>query len=194
MSEDKIPIHYVCTHEQARELIAKNREFWVSNCGCREGNPNGCKQSRIDVCLFWVEADQGSGSGKKSITRAEADVIMQEAKDKWLVTRPFRNDARTGTEGICFCCSDCCGYFVDKDDKGNAKYTCDKGDMREQTAMADCTQCGECEKVCYFGARKTKGDKLVLDRNKCYGCGLCVDSCPAQCIRMERRSELQPPD
>jgi ferredoxin len=187
MSEKEIPIHYVCTLEQARALIKRAEHFWVSNCGCREGNEKGCKQSRIDVCLFWAQQDSGSGSGKKSITRAEADAIVKEAVDKWLVARPFRNDARTETDGICFCCPDCCGYFTDKDDKGNPRYTCDKGEMIERTQMDECTQCGECEKVCYFDARKMKDGMLVLDREKCFGCGLCVASCSPQCISMARR-------
>jgi hypothetical protein len=51
MSEKEIPIHYVCTHEKAQELINQNKQFWVSNCGCREGK-GGCKRSRMDICLF----------------------------------------------------------------------------------------------------------------------------------------------
>jgi ferredoxin len=187
VSEKDIPIHYVCTHEQARALIKRAERFWVSNCGCREGNPKGCQRSRSDICLFWSEHDSGSGSGKKVITRAEAEAIMKEAKDKWLVTRPFRNEARTDTDGICFCCDDCCGYFQDRDEQGNLKYSCDKGESIEQTAMDDCTHCGECEKVCYFGARKMQANKLVLDREQCYGCGLCVDVCAPVCIRLVKR-------
>ena len=53
--------------------------------------------------------------------------------------------------------------------------------------MDDCTQCGECEKVCYFGARKMKNDKLALDREKCYGCGLCADVCAPACIALVGR-------
>lgn len=183
MSEKEIPIHYVCTHEQAQSLIDRGERFWVSNCGCRERNEQGCKRSRIDVCLFWNEHDAGSGSKKHEVARCDVAEIMKEAKDKWLVTRPFRNEDRTATDGICFCCDDCCGYFVPGND-----YACDKGEMIETTAMADCTQCGECEKVCYFYARKMKDGALALERDKCFGCGLCVASCPAECIRLERRT------
>jgi ferredoxin len=182
MSEKEIPIHYVCTHEQAQRLIDAAPRFWVSNCGCREGNKEGCKRSRIDVCLFWNEQDKGSGSGKREITRAEAQAIMTEAKNKWLVTRPFRNEARTATDGICFCCDDCCGYFAP-----DSTYACDKGEMIEETTMADCTHCGECEKVCHFHARKMQDGELKLDRDKCYGCGLCVPACPTECIRLAKR-------
>jgi ferredoxin len=188
MSDDKIPVHYVCTYARARELIAGTEQFWVSNCGCRESNEKGCKRSRLDVCLMFREDENSSGTGKRKSTRADAESIMKEAEEKRLVARPFRNEARDQTTGICFCCDDCCGYFLDKDEKGNPKYTCDKGEMIETTAMADCTHCGECEPVCFFNARKMEGDKLTLDRELCFGCGLCVDACPATCISMVPRA------
>jgi ferredoxin len=53
--------------------------------------------------------------------------------------------------------------------------------------MEECTHCGACEDVCYFKARKMNDDKLTIARNNCYGCGLCVLSCPTECITMEKR-------
>jgi len=187
MSEKETPIHYVCTHARARELIAANDRFWVSNCGCRERNTQGCKRSRVDVCLMFREDESSSGSGRKQIGRSEAEAIMKEAQEKRLVARPFRNEARDQTAGICFCCDDCCGYFIDKDEQGNAKYACDQGEMIETTTIADCTHCGECEPVCYFYARKMQGDKLTVDRALCFGCGLCVGACPTHCITLAAR-------
>ena len=137
MAEEKIPIHYVCTHNEAKELIKKHSQFWVSNCGCREGNENKCQRSRIDVCLMWNPNDSGSGSGKKTVDRTFVDGVMKEAETKHLVSRPFRNEARTDADGICFCCDDCCGYFVTPD-----KYTCDKGNFIEKANMKECTHCG----------------------------------------------------
>jgi ferredoxin len=182
MSEKEIPIHYVCTREKAQELIDRQKHFWVSNCGCREGNKEGCKRSRIDVCLMWADGEGSSGSDKHPATRAEVDAIMKEAKDKCLVYRPFRNDARTDTEGICFCCDDCCGYF-----QPGSTYRCDQGEKIEQTKVEDCTNCGACEPVCYFKARQMKDGALALTRDKCYGCGLCVDVCPTSCITLATR-------
>lgn len=182
MAENEIPIHYVCTHAEAKELIDKHNQFWVSNCGCREGNKNGCQRSRIDVCLMFDEVEGSSGSNKRVVDRAFVDGIMKEAETKYLVTRPFRNEARTNTAGICFCCDDCCGYFITPE-----KYTCDKGNYIEKTDMKECNDCGVCEDVCYFKARKMIDDKLTVNRNNCYGCGLCVSNCPVECISMEKR-------
>ncbi len=179
---EEIPIHYICTHNEAKELINKHNKFWVSNCGCREGNEKGCQRSRIDVCLMFDEGEGSSGSDKKAVDRDFVDGIIQETKDKNLVARPFRNEARTETAGICFCCDDCCGYFVTP-----GKYTCDKGKLVEKTNMNECTHCGACVDLCYFKARAMKDEQLQVNQDNCYGCGLCVASCPVECIRMEKR-------
>jgi len=181
MSERGLAMHYVCTRGEARELTKSITRFWVSNCGCREGR-GGCNRSRLDVCLMFIEGDPGSGSGKKEVPPSGAEAIFQEAESKHLVTRPFRNEARTATDGICFCCDDCCGYFLNKDE------ACDKGRLIERTDMTRCTECGVCADVCYFGTRVTKQDRFEVLRDNCYGCGLCLDVCPEECIEMVSRA------
>ena len=120
-----------------------------------------------------------SGSGMREISRSDVDEIFREAENKHLVTRPFRNDKdRSRTDGICFCCDDCCCYFLDPTD------ACDRGDLVESTDIEECLNCGACEDVCYFGARKMKEGELIIDRESCYGCGLCVDVCPYDCVVM----------
>jgi ferredoxin len=182
LADDKLAMHYVCTREELQTMTDAQKRFWVSNCGCREGNKAGCRRSRADVCLMFTEGDGSSGSNKREVTRAEVNAIMREAEEKHLVTRPFRNEARTGTGGSCFCCDDCCGYFL------GDEYKCDKGAFIETTKQQDCTDCGACVDVCYFKARKMDGDRLAVDRDKCFGCGLCRDACPADCITMLART------
>jgi len=183
MNENNLAFHYVCTHEEARKLIGLHNRFWVSNCGCREKHGH-CDRSRIDVCLMFRGEIAGSGgSGKKEVYLADVEKIFQEAKEKRLVSRPFRNeDNMTLTDGICFCCDDCCEYFTNP-----SEIKCDKGAFIEETEGKKCTNCGVCVDVCYFGARKMDNGELVVDRNVCYGCGLCTDVCPEDCLQMVPR-------
>ncbi len=178
MSTSDKPMHYVSTREEFKEILDKHDRFWVSNCGCREGNEAGCKRSRKDVCLMFRGDIDSSGSGKKEVTRADVDAIMYEAEEKHLVTRPFRNDDRTDVDGSCFCCDDCCAYFLVPEEK------CDKGSFIETTTPEKCTDCGACVDVCHFKARKMVDDRLMVVRENCYGCGLCRDVCPTNCIEM----------
>jgi Pyruvate/2-oxoacid:ferredoxin oxidoreductase delta subunit len=176
-----LSMHYVCTHDEALKLIQEQKEFWVSNCGCRE-NKGDCKRSRMDVCLMFNGEEDSSGSNMHQITIDEVISIMQEAETKKLVTRPFRSEDRNKTEGICFCCDDCCGYFLNEDEE------CDKGQFIEKTDMNVCVHCGACIPVCYFDARKMVDGCLEVDRNECYGCGLCPEVCPARAIEMLKRT------
>ncbi|MDH4222438.1 MAG: 4Fe-4S binding protein [candidate division Zixibacteria bacterium] len=182
MNEKDLALHYVCTREQAKEMVKNLTRFWISNCGCRESHGK-CSRSRMDLCLSFRDDIGTSGSGKKEISLDEVNDIFKETEDKHLVTRPFRNEKNMAeAAGICFCCDDCCGYFLNPEER------CDKGDFIEKTDMDLCNNCGECEQVCYFKARKMDSDELFVDRSNCYGCGLCLDICPLDCIEMVKRN------
>lgn len=174
-------MHYVCTRDEARAILDRQKRFWVSNCGCRERR-GGCARSRIDLCLEFRPVNASGGSGLREISRAEVEEILREAEARHLVMRPFRDESRQQTEGFCVCCDDCCGYFLSPTEE-----RCDKGALIQSTDAAACTDCGDCTHVCYFGARKMEDGRLAVDSDACYGCGLCLDVCPAGCIRMVAR-------
>jgi len=182
MNEKDLVLHYVCTRKEAWEIVKAHNRFWVSNCGCRESR-GGCARSRLDVCLFfardWGYGAGGTGSNFKEVTKSHVEEIFHEAKEKHLVTRPFRNPPdMIEVAGICFCCDDCCSYFLNQEEK------CDKGGYIERTDSDKCTNCGVCIETCYFGARKMDEGKMTIERSNCYGCGLCVDVCPEGCVQM----------
>jgi Na+-translocating ferredoxin:NAD+ oxidoreductase subunit B len=175
-------VHYVCTHEEARKICFSHKQFWVSNCGCREGK-GSCDKTRLDVCLIFRGDIGSSGSGLKEITLTDMISLLDLAEEQGLVTRPYRNDQdKSITDGICFCCDDCCGYFLEPEHE-----ICDKGDFVEQTDLKSCNYCGDCVPVCHFGARKMINDELIINREKCYGCGLCIDTCIGKSIELTPR-------
>lgn len=90
MNKDKIPFHYVCTHEEAEELVRNHKRHWVSNCGYREESGKKCRRSRIDLCLMFRNDLEPSGSDMHEASAEEVRSIFEEAKEKQLVTRPVR--------------------------------------------------------------------------------------------------------
>jgi ferredoxin len=183
MEGDEPHFHYVATRQEAEELIAQAKRFWVSNCGCREKGP-GCGRSRLDVCLFFDPQMGGTGSDFREVDAAFVAGIMEEAADRRLVARPFRYEHdKTRTQGICFCCDDCCYYFRGEEEMAE----CDKGRYVVRTDERACAGCGTCTEVCHFGARALEGDALSVDDEACYGCGLCADVCPEGCVTMAER-------
>lgn len=182
MSAESLAMHYVCMFTETKDLIEKQDEFWVANCGCRE-DKGGCQKSRMDICLYFSRSSDPSGSNLRKISRAEVEVILQLAQEKNLVIRPFRKIKQPSEiEGICFCCDCCCSYFLSADEK------CDPGKFIEKTDIEECLLCGSCIEVCYFQARKVEDDRLSIQQDNCYGCGLCTDLCPVNCITMIRKT------
>jgi Pyruvate/2-oxoacid:ferredoxin oxidoreductase delta subunit len=180
MSMDDLAFHFVCTLDEAKNMVDKRKKFWISNCNCRE-HRGPCKRSRMDVCLQFAARTPADGPGKHPATGAEVDAIFEEAREKHLVPRPFRNEKnKKKLDGICFCCDDCCGYFL------GLHEPCDKGKLIEQTDKDVCIDCGVCAGVCRFGARVAE-EVLKVDREKFYGCGVCVDACAMKAIRMVPR-------
>ncbi|PKK83085.1 MAG: hypothetical protein CVT49_10250 [candidate division Zixibacteria bacterium HGW-Zixibacteria-1] len=179
MNNDKIPFHFVCTHDEAADLIKRFDRYWVSNCGCRESRGSICQKSRLDLCLMFRGDIPASGASMHEICFTDVSNILKEASSKHLVARPFRNEIdRKTIEGICFCCDDCCGYFTKPEEQ------CDKGALIEKTNYDICQHCGNCVEVCYFRARAIDSGELQIIRDNCYGCGLCVDLCPEEAIEM----------
>ena len=174
----------MCSREEAWQLVEEREKYWVSNCGCRE-KKGYCDRSRIDVCLDFNERSSSGGFGMHAATRNEVKEIFDEAKEKHLVTRPFRDEwDMRNIGGICFCCDDCCEYFL------NAEEKCDEGVYIENTDLDNCTNCGECVAVCYFNAHHMTTDELAVKKDNCYGCGLCRDVCPTDCITLVKRSTI----
>jgi NAD-dependent dihydropyrimidine dehydrogenase PreA subunit len=179
MGQDEYAMHYVSTHEEARKMSFLHNRFWVSNCGCRERKGH-CDRSRTDICLIFKGDIGSSGSGIREIGLTDVLAIFEEAAQKHLVTRPYRNDKDPAvTDGICFCCNDCCDYLLNP-----LENKCDKGALIEATNMEQCNFCGDCVNVCYFQVRKMVDDELVVSQDNCYGCGLCAGICPEQAIKM----------
>ncbi len=51
-----------------------------------------------------------------------------------------------------------------------------------------CLGLGTCERVCPFGAIHINGNSLpVVDEEKCTGCGICVENCPKEVLRLAPR-------
>ncbi len=173
--------HFVCTPDEAKDIVGRHKKFWIAKCGCRKRSGK-CKRSGMEVCLQ-LASRTAVGSNFKVITKDEANALIEEAKEKHLVPRPFRNDKnKNKIDGICFCCDDCCSYFQGDD------MECDKGTLIESTDKDVCIDCGVCTGLCYFGARNIEGEMLKIDDDKCYGCGICVDVCPMKSITMVPRN------
>ena len=164
-------------------MVGIRDRFWVSTCWCR-AEKGKCARSAMEVCLSFREDSPADPSGMKEVSRDEVLALIDDARERGLVSRMFARKGGDGEiEGICFCCDDCCYYF--RSDVETA--ACDRGMFAARIDMGACAACGTCVDVCYFGAREIADGKLAVADEKCDGCGLCADVCPEACVTMAVR-------
>ena len=54
--------------------------------------------------------------------------------------------------------------------------------MAVMVDVEKCTGCGTCEEGCPVEAIKVESDKAVVDAETCIDCGACIDACSVEAI------------
>jgi ferredoxin len=63
------------------------------------------------------------------------------------------------------------------------KYKCKRWwNMAVIVDLEKCTGCGTCEEGCPVEAIKVESDKAVVDAETCIDCGTCIDECPEKAV------------
>jgi len=93
---------------------------------------------------------------------------------------------------ICCCCGCCCQVL--KNLKRYPKPASYVSSSFLATTNSDtCQGCGVCVDRCQMEALRLEDDKAVLDADRCIGCGLCVSSCPTESLTLVRKPEPEQP-
>lgn len=62
-------------------------------------------------------------------------------------------------------------------------------DYVAKTDMDLCSHCGKCIEHCIFDMRIWEDNHIKLNEKACYGCGLCIPTCPEKAIVMKLRGK-----
>jgi heterodisulfide reductase subunit A-like polyferredoxin len=62
-----------------------------------------------------------------------------------------------------------------------------------ETDKERCTGCGACVEICPVNVVKMEGDSPVVGKEWCIGCGVCAISCPSSAVKLVRKSDAIPP-
>ena len=88
---------------------------------------------------------------------------------------------------ICHCCPCCCLWKVLPDlDEDISNKVMRLEDVEVKPVPDNCRMCRKClgDDVCFGGAISLEDGKIIIDQDKCVGCGHCVQMCKFDAIEL----------
>jgi ferredoxin len=197
------PPETVIPYKQARQIILQNPDsIAVGECACRASLEDPClSPDEMDICLF-VGDPHASFIGEynrkfRKISQEQAVEVLENAHSKGFVHCAFfKKDVGRRFMAICNCCSCCCEGMKAWNAFGGAiPLLAPSGYVAE--IGEDCNQCEVCVDACGFNAisMDEKTQTVVIDEDKCMGCGVCEGACLLEVISLRReKSKGEPLD
>jgi Fe-S-cluster-containing hydrogenase component 2 len=176
-------------YEQVDELVNANDRFAVAPCICRRHAKlmgNGCDAPEESCLIFGDFADYYVREGLgRSIDRAEVMRVLKDADAANLVLQPSNSQHASF---ICCCCGCCCGILGGIQNHPTPSEVV----VNEYIAVHEpeiCEACWACLERCQMQAFTEEVDHVILNEDRCIGCGLCVSTCPSGALSLVRKPD-----
>ena len=188
LSESLSGLQWVLPTQQVVEILRNMRTFALAKCTCRTryklcNNP-------LEVCIVTNDmADKWVAEGQAHyITLEDAKERLRMAHEFGLVHLTFYNPEQH-IYSLCSCC-ECCCWELQVLKKYQRPDVVAHADYVAEVDAGACLQCSACVKRCIFSAQENSEKAVIFHQDKCYGCGLCVTTCPSGAISMKLRKNL----
>ena len=196
---DNVPVPY----KVLEYFINKASNIVLRTCPCRERYQ--CKNYPIEIgCMFMGDDTKNMVLPPEQgyvATKEQALERVRKAISLGLVPLIGRNVAEAegghGVEdtgkflAVCFCCECCCiavKYAQYGGGMGLGMGGDNLGPLEGMKVVVDedkCIGCGKCVEVCPFKLRVIKDGKSSVDPKLCAGCGRCIEACPNGAISFD---------
>lgn len=196
MTAKTIPINISITGKQKildmselQTILKSAKVLSQEDCFCRNRVRNCDKPIEGCIGIDDDAIDSIKNCDAKRITYDEALATLERTYEAGLVHMAYTFEGKEKVERICSCCSCCCHSLSAAIRFGYSDHVIRSNYIASQDS-SKCVNCGVCVERCQFGARIFTDDKLVFHNEICYGCGLCVGSCPEKAIEMMERGSV----
>jgi ferredoxin len=197
-AENALPNDTVLLLSEVEEMIDAATHIIVQPCDCRRLGQN-CDRP-VETCVWFDDValeslDRGYG---RRLTKTEATELVHWADKKGLMHTGDSEWRARGLHAVCNCCACDCYPFLAARELGS-KGAWPKSHYIAVHDRERCNLCSACVNRCHFEAFYYDGSTVEIDgkakRNvrfdseKCWGCGLCANTCPSGAITMKSLQE-----
>ena len=177
---------HVLSMENVKRILSGAAKISVMDCYCRL--TFGRCDGPVNVCLDLdrVAERHIAEFGAREISMEEALEVLKVSHEAGLVHMAYGHGEfyEPGTvNSICSCCSCCCGIFSGVLRFGMFPHLLTSHAIAV-TDLSSCMDCGDCLDRCQFGARGMADGSLSFNKDLCFGCGLCLSTCPTSAIAL----------
>lgn len=188
--------HAVFPFEMMQELLQKVRVIALVHCPCRAtAQLTGHKQCDhpLENCIKYDELAEYLI--EKGIGReiTKAEALEVIKKSEEAGLVHLVDNAREGIKHTCNCCGCCCWSVGTIRRKKIPRDVLMATYFLRETDRDRCTGCGQCVEICPVQVIKMEGDFPAVDLDWCIGCGVCSVPCPAAAVRLVKKSDAVPP-
>ncbi len=178
--------HLVLNLDNVKQILGKARTISVMDCTCRV--ERGHCDAPVNTCIDMNEvAERNIANGvAREIALDEALDVLERTHEAGLVHMALGQGEfyKPGViNSVCSCCSCCCSILSGILRFGLAPHLL-QSQAISVTDASTCTECGVCVDRCQFGAREMANGSLAFNPDVCFGCSLCVSTCPTNAITL----------
>lgn len=175
--------------ESASDLVNTAQSWGVLDCICRKQKAliGEGCEHPIDVCMVLEQ---------RPVAFDRSSVIHALTRDEALATLRRAAEAglvhsvsnnQHGLHYICNCCTCSCGILRGMAELGIANVIARSAFVNQVDEIL-CSACGLCVETCQFDALRMD-NTVRVDSIRCVGCGVCVLNCPNEALGLARRPE-----
>jgi electron transport complex protein RnfB len=189
-----IPVeHAVMPYEVAERLVRSHRRILVAPCICRrERKMVGEGCSRPEESCLVF-----GGGADFYLENGLGRMISQEEALHILAEADraglvLQPNNAQKAGNICCCCGCCCGVLRTIK-KHPRPADIVSSAFRVSVDRESCDGCGVCLDRCQMEALRLEDERASADWDRCIGCGLCVTTCPTGSLTLERKPPSEQP-
>ncbi|MBD3216021.1 MAG: 4Fe-4S dicluster domain-containing protein [Candidatus Lokiarchaeota archaeon] len=179
--------------EEVHKILEQcQKPIVITDCPCRKRTEILGKRECKDKFPIENSCFQLGFFGSYFLRRGEGKQLsIEEAKelvDKFAtlgLVFTTENHKNVNHQVLCCCCECCCSLLRGMTRFEDKNKNCvAKSNYVSRVDENLCKQCGLCVDRCPFNAIKLHNKKAEVNPDKCYGCGVCAVTCPTEAIRL----------